>query len=472
MQTVTNTASIGSVVIGGPPGINRAADVDVSYTPSGYNHIYGALAFAAAGNKIDVNVSVGAGSLIKPLIIISNYTVSTLPASVKLNSVVLAQDVDYFPSVRTATSQLWITLNESLIGATNRIEVAASVGGPAVPGAPPNVTVTRGNGRAVLHYDAAFDGGSVVLDYTATCGGPGGPTAVSNTLSVTVGGLTNGLLYSCSVKARNGIGYSPDSAAVNVIPTADFGRGDIDNDGKADLLWRNVASGVDAIWTMNGTTVINAYSLPTIADGNWDLVGVGDYNGDGQNDIYWRHRATGANAVWQMNGTNVVSGIGLPGTAPPWEIKAVADFLGNAYPDILWRNATTGANAIWQMSGTTVAAVVALPGVTDLAWKIVGTGDFNGDGRTDIVWRNDGGSMAVWIMNNGAVQSTATLPGLPDPWVVGAIADMDGDGKVDIVLRNSSTGANAVWKMNGTAFVSGLALRTAADTNFKMVGPR
>ena len=124
------------------------------------------------------------------------------------------------------------------------------------------------------------------------------------------------------------------------------------------------------------------------------------------------------------------------------------------------------------MGGTTVGAGEGLRGVADPMWKSVGTGDFNGDGRTDIVWRNDGGSMAVWIMNNGAVQNVATLPSLPDPWVVGAIADMDGDGKVDIVLRNSANGLNAVWKIDGPTFVGVRALRTAADLNLKRVGPR
>jgi len=39
--------------------------------------------------------------------------------------------------------------------------------------------------------------------------------------------------------------------------------------------------------------------------------GTGDYNADNQTDILWRNGASGENAVWLMNGTN--SGM-LPST--------------------------------------------------------------------------------------------------------------------------------------------------------------
>ncbi|MCA1994845.1 MAG: hypothetical protein LDL41_22770 [Coleofasciculus sp. S288] len=39
--------------------------------------------------------------------------------------------------------------------------------------------------------------------------------------------------------------------------------------------------------------------------------GTGDFNGDEQTDILWRNEATGQNAVWLMNGTDIAQGVFL-----------------------------------------------------------------------------------------------------------------------------------------------------------------
>ena len=51
---------------------------------------------------------------------------------------------------------------------------------------------------------------------------------------------------------------------VPVTPSADRGRGDLNADLKADLVWRHLVSGANAIWTMNGNAVIDAFALPSV----------------------------------------------------------------------------------------------------------------------------------------------------------------------------------------------------------------
>ena len=121
MQTVTFGVTVGSVATSGPAGVNRADTI--TYDPPGYDHIYGALAFIAASNTLDANVAVGSGTLHNPLIIVRNYTNGNYPTTVKLNGTTLAIDVDYFPSLRGAASELWITLNRDLTGATNHLQM-------------------------------------------------------------------------------------------------------------------------------------------------------------------------------------------------------------------------------------------------------------------------------------------------------------------------------------------------------------
>jgi C1A family cysteine protease len=83
--------------------------------------------------------------------------------------------------------------------------------------------------------------------------------------------------------------------------------------------------------------------------------------------------------------------------------------------------------------------------------------DFNGDGKPDILWRNTStGANAVWYMNGATVSGVADLPGLSNlAYTIGGTGDFNGDGKPDILWRNTSTGANAVWYMNG-ATVNGV----------------
>src|SRR5205085_384095 len=65
----------------------------------------------------------------------------------------------------------------------------------------------------------AVDGGTPVLDYSATCY-PGGFTgrSVGADPNVFITGLANGVPHTCSVTARNSVGRSAASASVAVTP--------------------------------------------------------------------------------------------------------------------------------------------------------------------------------------------------------------------------------------------------------------
>ena len=92
------------------------------FQPAGYDPIASAWAFNAAGNALDANLAVGAGTLRKPLLILRGYAAG-LPTTLRLNGVALTRDVDWFPSPRADAQELWITLDRDLAGPNNRIEV-------------------------------------------------------------------------------------------------------------------------------------------------------------------------------------------------------------------------------------------------------------------------------------------------------------------------------------------------------------
>ena len=78
--------------------------------------------------------------------------------------------------------------------------------------------------------------------------------------------------------------------------------GDFNGDGKSDILWRNMQPGApDAsklyMWIMDGSRVVTGTGYPdSQADFTWEVQGVGDLNGDGKTDIVWRNVGPGAAA--------------------------------------------------------------------------------------------------------------------------------------------------------------------------------
>jgi serralysin len=109
------------------------------------------------------------------------------------------------------------------------------------------------------------------------------------------------------------------------------GFGDFDADGRADIFWRNIVTNDTAIWFMNG---VNLNYAAYIAGGNpsidWQVQGVGDLNADGRADIVWRN-ASGQYSLWYMNGFSI-SGVNLMNQyANAWQtIGKTAFFSGSA----------------------------------------------------------------------------------------------------------------------------------------------
>jgi hypothetical protein len=70
-------------------------------------------------------------------------------------------------------------------------------------------------------------------------------------------------------------------------------RSDFDGDGKADVLWRNEATGRNRVWLMNGPAVAAEQGIGREPDRYWKVQAAADFTGDGKSDVLWRHALSG-----------------------------------------------------------------------------------------------------------------------------------------------------------------------------------
>jgi hypothetical protein len=87
------------------------------------------------------------------------------------------------------------------------------------------------------------------------------------------------------------------------------GTGDFNADGKPDLIFQS-DRGFLAVWYMNGLVRVGVeYLSPNqIADTRWLVAGVGDVDGDGKPDLILHHTYDGVAGVWLMNGRTMLDG--------------------------------------------------------------------------------------------------------------------------------------------------------------------
>lgn len=250
------------------------------------------------------------------------------------------------------------------------------------------------------------------------------------------------------------------------VQTADLrlvGTGDVNGDGKSDLVFLNDGISTPVIQFLDGTTPAGG-GPPSVNpfDRSFTIVGVGDANGDGRADLVWHRASDGLSEVQFLNGTTSAGGGVISNSAfqsTDWQIVAVGDFNGDGKSDLIFNG--LGVYEIQFLDGITPigGGLINNSAFTLPEWHVVGVGDFNGDGHNDLVFHDVVDNRTEIQFLNGITPAGGGLidnPALQSPDLqVAGVGDFNGDGHLDLVFHNAATGNTVIQFLNGITPIGG-----------------
>lgn len=228
-------------------------------------------------------------------------------------------------------------------------------------------------------------------------------------------------------------------------------EGDLDGDGRSDVVLRHLDLGTLRVIGIDGTTTTASGDAAIAPPSDWTLMGQGDFDGDARTDLLWQQDG-GLVAMWRMNGAQYADGAGVMTISTDWHATGTGDFDADGKDDILWRH-DDGTIGVWMMDGYALkGGGIVLPATLD--WRVTGTADFDGDGKADILWQNDSGMVGMWLMDGTTLTGGGALFAPPVEWRMIGTSDTDGDGRSDILWRRDN-GDVGIWLMDGTTLAGG-----------------
>ena len=246
--------------------------------------------------------------------------------------------------------------------------------GPTVPGAPTNAAAVRGNAQATVTVTApANNGGAPITLYTATSN-PGGKTGTSATTTIVVTGLTNGVSYTFTVTATNGVGTGPASAPSNAVtpatvPTAPLAVIATPGNGAATVRFAPPAS--------NGGSPITLYTATSSPGGLTGTSTTAQITvGNLTNNVTYTFTVTATNAVGTGPASTPSNAV-TPGALPAAPSNLHTTFISTQYVILAWTNnannqtgfyidRSSNGGGTWTRIGTSTGTTFRPTGLTTL----------------------------------------------------------------------------------------------------------
>lgn len=370
--------------------------------------------------------------------------------------------------IALATIVLLFSVNTSKMLAQTIITGFAPSSGPVGT----TVTITGNNFSTIPSNNIVFfgatmatvsSGDSTFLTVTV-------PTGASYQY-ISVTNLTTGLTaysskafiptFSCGGDINSNSYTAKSDVATDVQPT-NVGIGDLDGDGKADLIVTN-ASNTISIYRNTSTigTILFAPKINFTTVGSNYSVAIGDLDGDGKLDFATVN--DGPNSISVFRNASTIGNITLDARVDfaagmgPHSI-VMGDLDGDGKPDLATANSNSNSVSVYRNISSigTISFDPKLDYTVGSLPKSIAIGDLNEDGLSDLFTANYNAN-TVSILKNISSSGTISFAAKVDeitgagPWSI-ALGDLDGDGKTDLtvtnynnpstvsVLRNSSIG--------------------------------
>jgi len=228
--------------------------------------------------------------------------------------------------------------------------------------------------------------------------------------------------------------------------------GDLNGDGKLDVVVANYESDVVTIMRGNGDGTLTL--MGAIGTGSSTAVAIGDLNGDGRPDLAVTNEGAGVGDVIVLLGNGsfgFVLDASYPTNEHPGSVS-IGDLNGDGKPDLVVANAgrypTPGTVSVWlgNGDGTFGARTDNDPGGNPTSAAIA---ELNGDGKPDLIVANLQGSVSVLLGNgSGGFGPHDDFPTGLAPNAM-ATGDLNADGKVDAVTASGSYDSLSVLLGNG-----------------------
>jgi hypothetical protein len=236
--------------------------------------------------------------------------------------------------------------------------------------------------------------------------------------------------------------------------------GDLDGDGKADLVFVNGDKNTISV-SRNTTSTNNATFADNItfaAGTNPSAVAIGDIDGDGKLDLAIANNGSNSLSIFRNTSTNgtfsFADKVDLTTGSNPQAV-AIGDLDSDGKPDLAVANFNSASVSVFQNSGTvgTITFATSIDFTTGFGPYAVAIGDLDSNGKADLTVANYS-SGTVSVLRSKGIKRTISFDRNIDI-VTGArpnavsIGDLNGDGKSDLVVSNYSSNTVSILRSIG-----------------------